>query len=244
MKKFSILAFFVLSFSVCSSKRDILRSVPVLMEYKLFYPDEALERGLEGKAVVSLTVTEDGEAENVRVYQTSGNHLLDSAAVRTAKTFVFSPATLRDRPVKSTIVMPVEFRLRGIHFEAWITEIKILQQRIERSYNKENIEELYNLYKKLIYSTRAGKAIDINDYIKAAVLDSTSKLWDGYWSLYPASSILFIDIIHRYPDSFASLRARADFNKFIKEERIKIHNIIPSPKSDTLISRLQKAVKD
>ncbi len=234
----------MLSFFVCSSKRDTLKSVPVLLDYKLFYPDEALERRLEGKAIVSVLVTEDGKAEDVHIYKSSGSYLLDSAAVRTAKTFVFSPATLRNNPVKSSVLMPVEFRLRDIDFEAWITELKILQKRIERDYSKESIEELYTLYKKLIFSTRHERAFDINDYIKEAVLDSTRKLWEGYWSAYPASSILFIDVMNRYPDSFISLKARADFNKFFKEEAVRIRHTLPYPKSDTIINRLINAVEN
>lgn len=242
MKNIVSVMLFVLSFFVCSSKKSILNTVPVLMDYRLFYPDEALERGLEGKVIVSLIVTDEGKAKDVTIHESSGYYLLDSAAVRTANTFVFSPATLRNKPVKSAVQMPVEFILKNIDFETWIAEVKILQRKIERQYSKETIEELYNLYKKLIYSTRFEKDSDVNDYIKDAVLNSTGKLWEGYWSVYPGSIILFIDIVNRYPDSFMSLKAGADFNKFIKEEATRIRHTIPYPKSDTIINRLYNAM--
>lgn len=244
MSKFNFYVFFILFLCVCSSKRNAFSYVPVLMEYKLFYPDKALELGLEGKVSVSVLVTEEGKAEDVQIYKSSGNYLLDSAAVRTAKTFIFSPAMLNNKSVKSSVVIQVEFVLRMIDFETWITQIEVLQKKIERQYSKENIEELYNLYKKLIYSTRLEMSLDVNDYIKNAVLDSTGKLWEGYWSAYPASSILFIDIVNRYPDSFISLKARADFNKFFKEEAIRIRHTLPYPKSDTLINRLYNAASN
>ena len=83
------------------------------------------------------------------------------------------------------------------------------------SYLRKNV---FNQYEnQLIYSTRFQGGLEMNEYIKEAVLGKTAQLWKGYWSKYPASSILFIDIIYRYPDSFMSLRARADFNKFFRD---------------------------
>ncbi len=242
MKNSIIVILFVLSFFVCSSKKVTLSTVPVLIDYNLYYPDEALERGLEGKVVVNLLVTGEGKVEDVKIYRSSGYYLLDSAAVRTARTFVFSPATLRNEPVKSSVQMPVEFLLKDIDLETWITEVKILQNKIKRQHSKEIIEELYNLYKRLIYSTRFKKNSGINGYIKEAVLNITGELWQGYWSAYPGSIILFADIVNRYPDSFISLKARADFNKFIKEEAIRIRSTIPYPESDTIINRLRSVM--
>lgn len=221
-----------------------MHSVPVLLDYKLFYPDEALERGLEGRAIVSLLVREDGRTGNVQIYGSSGYHLLDSAAVRTAKTFVFSPAIVKNKPVKSSVIMPVEFKLRDIDFNTWINEVFFIQRKIECWYRREDIEELYSFYKKMIYSTRFTQGLEMNDYIREAVLETTAQLWKGYWLTYPASSILFIDVIYRYPDSFMSLRARADFSKFFEDEATRIRHSLSSPQSDTIINRLLNAVKE
>ncbi len=229
---------------MCGPKRSTVHSVPVLLNYRLYYPDEALERGLEGKAIVNLQVDEDGRAENVQINKSSGYLLLDSAAVRTAKTFVFSPAVVKDKAVRSNVVMPIEFKLQDIDYKTWINEVFFIQKKIECWHNKDDIAELYNYYKKLIYSTRFQRGLEMNQYIKEAVLDKTAQLWKGYWSKYPASSILFIDIIYRYPDSFMSLRAQADLNKFFKEEVTRIRHSLSHPQSDTLINRLLNAMKD
>ncbi len=242
-KKFFCFIFFM-SFFACVPKQSTVQSAPVLLTYKLFYPDEALERGLEGRAVVSLLVKEDGRTGGVKIYKSSGHHLLDSAAVRTAKTFVFSPAMAKNKPVKSSVIMPVEFKLRDIDFNTWINEVFFIQKKIDTWHRREDIEELYNYYKKMIYSTRFTQGLDMNDYIKDAVLDTTARLWKGYWLTYPASSILFVDIIYRYPDSFVSLRARADFSKFFKDEATRIRHSLSSSQSDTLINRLLDAVEE
>ncbi len=244
VKKLFGYIFLLASLFMCGPKRSTVHSVPVLLDYTLFYPDEALERGLEGKAIVNLQVNVNGRAENVKINQSSGYVLLDSAAVRTAKTFVFSPAIVKDEPVRSNVVMPIEFRFRDIDFETWLNEVFFIQKKIDCWYRKEDISELYNYYKKLIYSTRFQKGLEMNRYIEEAVLEKTAQLWKGYWSKYPASSILFIDIMYRYPDSFMSLRAQADFNKFFKEEVTRIRHSLSNPQSDTIINRLLSAVED
>jgi TonB family protein len=228
----------------CTAKRDTLCTVPVLTDYRLYYPDEALERGLEGTVVLRLVVNEDGRTENVEIHQSSGFLLLDSAAVRTAATFIFSPAVMRDKPTRSRITLPVEFKLTGMDFETWITEVKVLQDKIDRSQNSKDIEGLYNLYKRLIYSTRYKADMEVNHYIEDAVENATAELWDGYWSAYPAGVLLFIDIMKRYPDSFTSLRAQVDFKNYMEEEAIRMHRFLSQSHSYTLINRLYDAVDE
>ena len=234
------LFFFVLS---CSAKRDTLCTVPVLTDYRLNYPDRALERGLEGTVVLRLVVNENGKTEDVQIYKSSGFLMLDSAALQTAETFIFSPAVVDDKPTRSRIILPVEFKLTGMDFETWITEVAVLQEKIRRSQSSRDIEELYNLYKRLIYSTRYRTDTEVNAYIEDAVITETATVWDGYWSSYPAPVLLFVDIMKRYPDSFTSLRAQVDFRNYMEEEAIRIHRILSQSRSYTLINRLYDAVE-
>ena len=238
-------AYFIIPILVvlsCSTKRELL--VPVLLEYRLFYPDEARAQGLEGKAWVRILVGKDGKTEEAQLARSSGNYLLDSAAVRTAKTFIFSPAMRDDEAQQSWVLMPIEFELHLVDYEAWITEVIILQRDIKRRYSKEKVEELYGLYKQLIYSPAEIRDLRMNDYVKQAVLPTTARAWDGFWSKYPAVAILFIDIVNRYPDSFTSLKARADFNEFLEKETIKMKHTISYPMADSLVNRLRNAVKE
>ena len=235
------LLFIVLS---CSAKRDALCSVPVLTDYRLHYPDRALERGLEGTVVLRLLVNAEGKTDDVRIHRSSGFHLLDSAAIRTAETFIFAPAVVDDKPTQSHIILPVEFKLTGMDFETWITEVVVLQEKIRRSQSSKDIEDLYNLYKRLIYSIRYKTDMDVNTYIEDAVATETAELWEGYWSLYPAAVLLFIDIIKRYPDSFMSLRAQVDFKQYMEDEAIRIHRELSQSHSYTLINRLYNAIGD
>ena len=238
MIKFGWLIFFAIALFSCTAKKELL--VPVLLDFELYYPDEAREQGLEGTVVVRVFVGEDGKTKDVRLSQSSGNYLLDSAAVHTAKTFTFSPTMRGHKSVKSWVLVPIEFKLKMVHPEFWLTEVKILQNMLKNEYNKEWIQDLYNRYKEMIYVPRENKGIEINVCIKQTVLDATAKIWDGYWESYPANILLFIDILYRYPESFTSLEARADFNNFFKNEEVRIKNTLSEPNADSLINRLRK----
>ena len=74
---------------------------------ELFYPPEAIERGLEGEALVLLFLDEAGNAVAARIETSSGHPLLDGAAVRAARTLKSLPAS-----APREALLPVRFRLR------------------------------------------------------------------------------------------------------------------------------------
>ena len=83
-----------------------LRAVEQLRR-ELPYPPEAIERGLQGEALVLLFLDASGNAIAARLEASSGHALLDDAAVRAAR-------TLRSLPDSAPreVLLPVRFRLR------------------------------------------------------------------------------------------------------------------------------------
>lgn len=83
-----------------------LRAVEQLRR-ELPYPPEAIERGLQGEALVLLFLDASGNAIAARLEASSGHALLDEAAVRAAR-------TLRSLPDSAPreVLFPVRFRLR------------------------------------------------------------------------------------------------------------------------------------
>ena len=148
-----------------------------------------------------------------------------------------------NRPVRTWVNMPVEFKFEEVKPEEWLIEVRALQKSIAQDYKEEMVVDLYKLYKKLIFSPKKAIEIKVNDYIKLAVLNKTAKLWDGYWKLYPATPILFFDIIYRYPDSYARFEAEEDFKKFFEQEVITIRSTLPQTTADTIILRLKNALE-
>jgi len=243
MKVLCLVCTVILLTSACMLKRDIVNQALVLLEYSMLYPDEALERGLEGKVLVRVMVSERGRVTEAYVQESSGCSLLDSAAVNSAYTFVFSIPYVDGNPVRSTVLVPIEYSLRTMDLDNWITQVKVLQERLKRQHEDNLVEELYNLYKQLIYSTRFRYTLEINDYIQDAVLDSVKALWDNNWHTYPASILLFLDVVARYPDLFISFRANADFNRYLDDEMTRMKHLLPEGKAEPLITGLKNFLK-
>lgn len=244
MRKLSILIFLFLFFICCSAKREVV--APTLLEYEILYPLEARNRGYEGMVLVKVLVDEGGTVRNIRIARTSGISMLDSAAVQTAKNFVFSPAIVDGKPTQLWVTIPVEFKLEEMRIDltVWVNEVVALQQEIKSISDEEKVKDLYNLYKRLINSTRGCLDVKINDYIKQVVLEKTAALWEGFWTEYPAQIILFMDIINRYPDSPIRFEVYEDLNEFFAEETIRIKACVSSPISDSLVKRLSTVMQD
>lgn len=73
----------------------------------LFYPPEAVARGLEGEVRLLLTLDGDGAIRDIQVAAGSGHKILDDAAVRAA----FAMGRLPEAGARE-VILPVVFRLR------------------------------------------------------------------------------------------------------------------------------------
>jgi periplasmic protein TonB len=73
----------------------------------LFYPEAAIQQGLEGEALVLLLLDASGAVAAARIEQSSGHALLDEAALRAVRRLRSLPT---DAPSES--LLPVRFRLR------------------------------------------------------------------------------------------------------------------------------------
>ena len=79
----------------------------------LKYPDMARQAGIEGKAVVSCVVDENGNVLKAEVIKEDGNVGFGQAAIDVIMKAKFNPARQRDKAVKVRISVPVVFKLKG-----------------------------------------------------------------------------------------------------------------------------------
>lgn len=75
------------------------------------YPYLARRRGQEGRAVLRVQVTADGQAAAVRLHETSGYRLLDEAALAAIKAWRFTPAKRGGLSVAGSVDVPISFKL-------------------------------------------------------------------------------------------------------------------------------------
>jgi TonB family protein len=75
------------------------------------YPEDARKAGIEGTAIVEVTVSADGTVLGCSLATSSGNVLMDAAAISAAKASKFAPGTRDGKPVVTKVRMPIRFKL-------------------------------------------------------------------------------------------------------------------------------------
>jgi protein TonB len=86
-------------------KGKALDAALAALSREAFYPREAIERGIEGRVVLLLTLDGAGRVTGVEVAGSSGHALLDAAALKAAARIGALPGGGRQA------LLPVEFRL-------------------------------------------------------------------------------------------------------------------------------------
>ncbi|MCQ8105781.1 energy transducer TonB [Methylomonas sp. SURF-2] len=75
------------------------------------YPEIAQERGWEGKVLMKVHVKPDGKPDQVSVIKSSGQKVLDDAAVKTVYKWSFVPAKRGETPIAGNVTVPITFNL-------------------------------------------------------------------------------------------------------------------------------------
>jgi protein TonB len=75
------------------------------------YPEIAMERGWEGKVLMKVHVRPDGRPDSITVIRSSGQKVLDDAAVKTVNKWSFVPAKRGDTPIAGWVTVPINFNL-------------------------------------------------------------------------------------------------------------------------------------
>jgi protein TonB len=81
------------------------------------YPESARQAGIEGTAIVDVTVSADGTVLGCSLATSSGNDLLDAAAIGAAQSSKFTPGTKDGKPVVMKVKVPFQFKLDDKHSE-------------------------------------------------------------------------------------------------------------------------------
>ena len=89
-----------------AAKREVQIAQKKLSQH-LFYPPEAIARGIEGEVRLIVKLSADGSVDSVNVAASSGHPLLDNAAIKAAYAMGrLTGATSRE------LILPVIFRLQ------------------------------------------------------------------------------------------------------------------------------------
>jgi protein TonB len=85
---------------------ESLRRAQANLSRHLYYPPEAVAKGMEGEAILLLTLTQTGQLLTIEIARSSGHALLDQAALDAARRIGRLPGGQRQ------MLFPVSFRLQ------------------------------------------------------------------------------------------------------------------------------------
>ncbi len=75
------------------------------------YPIMAERRGYQGTVILDVLVNKDGKAESVQLAKSSGYDILDRAAIKGVREWLFHPAKKGDELVDAWVKIPIKFQL-------------------------------------------------------------------------------------------------------------------------------------
>ena len=90
-------------------KRPARTVPPRLLRGGVSYPPRAHRRGLEGRVLLLLRIGARGKVLRAELAKSSGHALLDEAALRQARRWLFEPARRAGRAVAHAVRVPVRF---------------------------------------------------------------------------------------------------------------------------------------
>ncbi len=75
------------------------------------YPAAALLKGYHGTVILNVHVLASGQADQITVLKTSGQRILDDAAIKTVTNWKFDPAKRGETPIDAFVKVPLNFKL-------------------------------------------------------------------------------------------------------------------------------------
>jgi periplasmic protein TonB len=75
------------------------------------YPKIARHRGYNGTVLLEVLVDKSGKAVKIRLYKSSEFKILDQAALKSVKSWIFEPGTIEEQKVDMWVKVPVRFEL-------------------------------------------------------------------------------------------------------------------------------------
>ena len=76
------------------------------------YPRIARRRGYEGTVVLEVLVNPEGKVANSRIFRSCGHSVLDKAAMKAIRYWLFEPGMRGDRKVEMWVKVPIKFQLK------------------------------------------------------------------------------------------------------------------------------------
>lgn len=96
-----------------AAPQSVILRPQILQKTELIYPEQARRDGLEGIVLLSVEILTNGQAGSISIAGSSGQQLLDEAAIHSLRQWRFVPAkdSVSGLAVECTITIPLAFKL-------------------------------------------------------------------------------------------------------------------------------------
>jgi len=207
-------------------KSLIVQPVLLSTQESLKYPPDAIEQGLQGKAVIKIFVNKEGMVSEAKILYSSGSDILDEAAMKMLRSSVYTPGSIDGVPSDFWLHLPIQFKIGGENeistdLDDW-TELTLeYREKIKAGtdVNKSGTyKNLYYHYQSLAFEISSTRSMTANKRILTIVEDPIGKPWIKYQDKWPLGFLLFQDYIKRYPKSEFALKSHDDLIRYLKGE--------------------------
>ena len=95
------------------NKKEELNTIPPVYKKNPppVYPKLAKKRGQQGTTIIDALVGADGKIKKVTISNSSGYQILDNAAVKAVKEWLFIPASIGNKKIEMQVAIPVRFEI-------------------------------------------------------------------------------------------------------------------------------------
>jgi TonB family protein len=204
----------------CATTQKRYTPAKVASTQALEYPLSAQLDKIEGEVLVGVFVNAEGFPDEVKLLESSGHAVLDSAAQKFAETLTFNPAIVDDKTISSWTKLVLRYKLTEVPFEKnkWLEDVRLYQKKITAAQDSSEIlsfqRKLYTRYIGLATYVEQFDNIDINKTITKVVTSESRKHWADFYDVIAVPFLPYDDFLIRYPNS--------PLNQNIKEDLIRL----------------------
>jgi len=208
-------------------KKEVLNNdfqPPVVKnEPKPFYPPFAEKHGLEGYVNIDLLVDENGEVKLSKVTKSSGNIILDRAAIQYVHKLKFHPALKEGKPTMVWVSWGVNYKSPETDFfqSDYIYKVNNyyrLAKQNSGERKKEILQKILQTHKDCIDYFIEKPNIDYNEIIKEVILNETYIQWKDLWKDISLHFLVFHDFVIRFEGTDEAYSALTDLKFYVKKD--------------------------
>jgi TonB family protein len=161
------------------SEEEYFATLSRILNSFLFYPQEARKQKIEGKVGVKFIINQMGRVKKAEILQSSGNPLLDKAALLTLQKAQPYPSPRLVGKGELEVTLPIQFKYKPTELAGLLLtlgeEEKAPPKPSELEIKKDDIRELFELAEKNSYPLKIAK--DQIDLAKIKVKETIRNLF-------------------------------------------------------------------